>query len=295
VTRYAALRSSLDQGPLAAVVRPGGRVSYVPSAALLVRRDLATGPDLFDPSLRGGEDVDFVWRLVAAGWDVRYEPTSTVEHDGPLTATGLLSRTAFYGSTAAPLAQRHPGSLAPAVMSGWSLAVWGLAWARRPLLAQATLATSVAILAVRLVGLVRDPVAVATRIAGVGTARSALPTLGNVARAWSPALVLGLGFRRTRTASALALFLPALDDWVRRGEGDQQIRRDPAAALSYLALHMADDVAYGVGVWAGCARAQTAAPLVPRVSWRSRVWSNPSLRRALGREEPAPDDPHPLA
>ena len=41
------------------------------------------GPDLFDPALRGGEDVDLVWRLGEAGWDVRYVPSSTCRPRGP--------------------------------------------------------------------------------------------------------------------------------------------------------------------------------------------------------------------
>jgi len=153
------------------------------------------------------------------------------------------------------------------------LAVWALTLARRPVLAQATLALSVVILADRLAGLVRDPVAVATRIAAGGTARSALPALANLVRAWSPALVLGLASRRTRRAAALALLVPALRDWA-----ENPSTLDP---VRYAALHVADDAAYGVGVWAGCARARTIAPLVPRISWRARVWSSRSLRRTL--------------
>ena len=84
--------------------------------------------------------------------------------------------------------------------------------------------------------------------------------------------------RRTRRACALALLVPALDDWARNvGESD---------ALSYGALHVADDVAYGAGVWAGCIRERTLAPLVPRVVWRSRVWSARGLRDSLGGAEP---------
>jgi len=181
-------RSSLDRGPEAGPVRPGSRIPFVPSAALLVRVDAATGPDLFDAALRGGEDVDLVWRLSEAGWDVRYEPASIVAHDGPATLGSFLARRAFYGTTAAPLARRHGAALAPVRVSGWSLAVWALALARRPLLAQAALAVSVAVLARRLRGLVRDPVAVATHIAGGGTTRAALPALGSLVRAWSPAL-----------------------------------------------------------------------------------------------------------
>ena len=278
LARYVASRSPLDRGPTGGPVRPGSPIPFVPSAALLVRSDLATGPELFDPALRGGEDVDLVWRLGEAGWDVRYVPASSVAHDGPAALRPFLARQAFYGSTAGPLALRHGEVLAPVHTSAWSLAVWALTLARRPVLAQATLAASVAILANRLAGLVRDPVAVAARIAGGGTARSALPALANLVRAWSPALLLGLAYRRTRKVAALALLIPAVRDWA----------NDPGSLdpVRYTALHVADDAAYGAGVWAGCARAGTLVPLVPRISWRSRVWSSRSLRRTLSGPDP---------
>jgi mycofactocin glycosyltransferase len=274
LSRFLAVRSPLDRGAREGPVRPGSPIPFVPSAALLVRTDVATGAELFDAALRGGEDVDLVWRLTEAGWDVRYVPASTVEHDGAATLGAFLARRAFYGTTAAPLARRHRGALAPVHVSGWSLAVWVLTLARRPVLALATLAASTGILAGRLAGLVRDPVLVASRIAGGGTARSALPSLGGLARAWAPALVAGLAFRRTRKASALTLVIPALGDWVANREA-----LDP---LRFTAFHVADDAAYGLGVWAGCARERTVAPLVPRISWRSRVWSSRTLHADLG-------------
>ncbi len=274
LARYEAVRSSLDRGEREGPVRPNGPIPFVPSAALLVRTDVATGPELFDAALRGGEDVDLAWRLVEAGWDIRYVPASTVEHDGPATLRSFLARRAFYGTTAAPLDRRHPGALAPVHVSGWSLAVWMLTLARRPVLALAALAASIGILAGRLVGLVRDPVMVATHIAGGGTTRSALPSLDGLVRAWAPALVLGLALRRTRKASALALLLPALRSWAATPEA-----LDP---LRFTAFHVADDTAYGLGVWAGCVRERTGSPLVPRISWRSRVWSSRTLHDDLG-------------
>ena len=277
-TKCDVTRSLLDRGDRAGPVRPGSRIPFVPSAALLVRADVVTGPELFDAALRGGEDVDLVWRLDEAGWDVRYVPSSTVAHEGPQTLPAFLTRRAFYGTTAAPLARRHGQALAPVHLSGWSLAVWGLVLARRPVLALAALGASVAILARRLRGLVRDPVNVATHIAGGGTVRAALPALGSLARAWSPALVLGLVFRRSRVMSVLALLIPALSDWAADRQGV-----DPARAV---ALHVADDVAYGAGIWVGCARERTLVPLIPRVSWRSRVWSSPTLRNEL--QHPSP-------
>ena len=278
LVRYEGARASLDRGTRAGPVRVGSWIPFVPSAALVVRADVGTGPELFDAGLRGGEDVDLVWRLGEAGWDVRYEPASTVAHDGPPTLAAFLARRAFYGTTAGPLARRHGAALAPAQVSGWSLAVWALTLQRRPLLALLALSTSVAILAHRLRGLVRDPVRVAAAIAGGGTARSALPTLASLTRAWSPALVLGLVFRRTRAASALALVVPAVTEWAADHRG-----LDPARAIT---VHVADDVAYGAGVWVGCARERTLVPLVPRVAWRSRVWSSRGLTDALRPPEP---------
>lgn len=284
VQAYERVRSSLDRGSTEGPVRWGSPIPYVPSAALVVRMAVSPGTELFDPALRGGEDVDLVWRLADAGWDVRYVPAGTVAHDGPATLAELLARRTFYGTTAAPLARRHPGALAPLDVSAWSLAVWLLAARRRPLGAAAALTASVGLLASRLRGLTRDPAAVATRIAGDGTVRAAVPALSGLTRAWSPALLAGLAFRRTRRAAALALLLPALADW-------RQARHDghDLGLWPYLALHVADDVAYGAGVWLGCARQRTVAPLVPRVSFRARVWSARSLRHSLGRRGPRTD------
>ena len=273
VLRYLALRSPLDLGPQEGAVRRRSRIAYGPSAALLVRVGVCTSSELFDAELRGGEDVDLVWRLDEAGWDVRYVPSSVVEHHGPASLAEHLRRRAFYGSTAGTLALRHPGSLAPMSASGWSVATWILAAARRPWAALAVLGVSIAMLARRLRGLVRQPLSVAIRIAGGGTVRSAAPALGGIARAWSPALVVALLFRRTRRLAALVLVVPALRDWL--------AHRDRLDPLRYSALHVADDLAYGAGVWAGCVAAGTAEPLVPQIAWRSRVWSSRSLQRNL--------------
>jgi hypothetical protein len=218
-----------------------------------------------------------VWRLADAGWDLRYVPASVVEHDGPATLPEFLARRASYGASAAPLARRHRGALAPVQVSAWSLAAWLLALARRPFLSIATVAASVGILAGRLRGLTVDPLSVATRIAGDGTMRSAVPALAGLTRAWSPALVLGLLHPRTRKAAAWALLVPALADW----RNDRAGADSGLGPLRYAALHVADDAAYGAGVWLGCARERTVAPLVPRLAFRSRVWSSRSLQENL--------------
>ena len=88
--RFAAARSPIDLGPAESAVVPGGRVPYVPTAAIVVRR--AALERAFDPALRYGEDVDLVWRLHDAGWRVRYDPTVIVEHSEPQSWQRLLAR-----------------------------------------------------------------------------------------------------------------------------------------------------------------------------------------------------------
>ncbi len=142
-----------------------------------------------------------------------------------------------------------------------------------PVLAGATLTASILVLARRLTSLVDQPVRVAATIAGGGTAKSALPALSGLTRAWSPLMALGLCSRRTRRAAALALLVPAVNDWLTRpGE---------LGPARYTALHVADDLSYGAGVWLGCLRSRTLRPLIPKISVRARVWSPQSLRTQL--------------
>ena len=97
-------------GERPATVAAGSRVSYVPSTAIVVRRQALADIGGFDESLRYGEDVDLCWRLNAAGWSVRYDPRVVVTHVEP-TGLPALSRRFHYGTSAGPLARRHPGAL----------------------------------------------------------------------------------------------------------------------------------------------------------------------------------------
>lgn len=88
-------RSPLDLGP-------DRTVPYVPSAALIVRT-----PVRFDEHLRYGEDVDLIWRLQDEGRRVVYDPSVVVLHH----ERHVLRRRFAYGTSAAPLAARHPTRL----------------------------------------------------------------------------------------------------------------------------------------------------------------------------------------
>ena len=243
------LPSCLDLGGRPGRVAPGTRVAYVPTAALLVRR--AAIPD-FDAGLRYGEDVDLVWRLHAAGHRVRYDPSVHVRHHEPETWPALLARRFRYGTSAAPLALRHPAAMAPLAVQPWPAAT-----AAALLLASPLAAVGFTGAVLQNTGKLR---------------RSGLPTADVVPVTWRnvhqtvlgmsryatqfgwPLLLAGLCHRRTRRTAAALLLARPLAGWFGR----------PVDPVRYTLASIADDVAYGAGVLTGCVRSRTAIPLVPR-------------------------------
>ena len=130
LARYEGASSTLDMGRRPSIVRPGSRVPYVPGAALVVRREAAgTG---FAEDMQVGEDVDFVWRLAASGWRVRYEPAATMGHQHRVRLRDWFSRRKDYGTSAAMLELRHPGAVRPLYASAWTAAAWLAAAFGRP-------------------------------------------------------------------------------------------------------------------------------------------------------------------
>ncbi len=193
--RYEQWRSPLDLGGEPARVRTGTRVSYVPAAALVVRRAAFDAVGGFDEALRYGEDVDLVWRLDAAGWRCRYEPASVAEHE-PRPSWAAMGRQRFaYGSSSAPLAARHSGALAPARVSGWTAASWGLVAAGQPLVGLGVAAATTAALTRKLPGL-RHPGREAARLAGLGHLYGGRILAAACWRAWWPLTLVAALFSR---------------------------------------------------------------------------------------------------
>lgn len=100
IGRYERVAAPLDLGADPSLVGPGHRVSYLPGAALLVRRQALLDLGGFDEAMRFGEDVDLVWRLRAAGWRARYVPSREVLHLPRESLGGFARQRAGYGSSA---------------------------------------------------------------------------------------------------------------------------------------------------------------------------------------------------
>ena len=265
MTCYEATRSPLDLGCSEAPVRPAGRVPYVPSAALAVRRSALDDVGGFDESLRFGEDVDLVWRLAESHWRVRYDPAAQVVHPSRDGLAAWLRPRYHYGTSAAPLATRHPAAVAPLSVSPWSAAVWVLALAGRPLAAMSVAAATAAALG-RKAGGDPETEAMLRRAALVGHLRAGEALAGAIRRAWLlPVLGAVAATRRgrksrsgraVRAATVASVVLPPVVEW-----GREHPRIDP---VRWWLLRQADDGAYQAGVWVGALRARSAAALLPR-------------------------------
>ncbi|MFB4309492.1 mycofactocin biosynthesis glycosyltransferase MftF [Actinomadura sp. GTD37] len=258
LARYEDARSALDMGREPALVRPGGRPGFVPTATLLVRVAALDGSP-FDERLRLGEDVDLVWRLADEGWNVRYEPAAQVFHTPRLRPADWARRRHQYGTSAAGLARRHPGRLAPARPSVWNLAALGLLARGRPAPAAACTGLAAALLARRLSRLPADW-SLAAAIVAKGAVADAAALGHALRREWWPAGLLALAASprsRAARAATLAMIAPIALEWARERPAVDPVR--------YTVLRLAEDAAYGSGVTAASLRARSAAPLRPDI------------------------------
>ncbi|MEN8675187.1 mycofactocin biosynthesis glycosyltransferase MftF [Nocardioides sp.] len=259
--RYDAAASSLTLGTTPSTVRPGATVAWLPSACLVAR----TGSlgDGFDPHLRVGEDVDLVWRLVALGRRVRYEPAITVRHDVRPTVRGWLGRKVLYGSGSAGLGQRHGSHVAPAILSPTMALAGGALLARRRW--SVPLAVGAAVVGAR--WLVRPlPRTIPPTIRSRGAVRLALRGAGwslrqqsaLLLRHWWPATALGCAVSAPlRRAVTTALIVDSCIAYAQRPN------RSPSLPALFAGRRL-DDLAYGAGLWWGAARSRDITALRPR-------------------------------
>jgi mycofactocin system glycosyltransferase len=258
IAAYERARSALDMGAAPSRVRPYNPVWYVPSAAMVARRDaLGRG---FDDGLVLGEDVDLVWRLHDAGWQIRYDPTILVAHDDRVRPAAWYRRRVAYNESVAPLLARHPERVPVLFLSPPAAIAWGAAVAGSP----------VGLVALTAVRTVRARHALAARVSGAGapaarigaeiTLREGRDLARAVAGPWAPFAIAAtlLARRRRRLIGRLGALLGAmaLGDWL-----NDRPRLDP---FRYAALRLADESTRGLGIWLGCLRARDFRALLPR-------------------------------
>lgn len=273
VRGYETARSALDMGAEPARVRPRTRVPYVPSAALAVRPDRLPEPapgggaGPFDERLGVAEDVDLCWRTDAAGVRVRYEPGAHVAHRHRTGLASALSRRAFYGGGATPLADRHGPAVAPAVVSVWSLSVAFGVWSATPAgLMIAAVAAGRAWWRTR--GLTGDGRAAARLIAsGSGASVRQLPE-AMLRPYWPVTAAMLLVTAPSRSSVARGLRRRVLAAAVGEGLWHWWSAREPGRLpvdepIGHMVLRRLDDLAYGTGVWRSAWAARSFGALRP--------------------------------
>jgi mycofactocin glycosyltransferase len=254
---YEKHHSPLDLGERPTLVRPLSRVSYVPATVLVCRTDTAKSLGGFEESMRIGEDVDFVWRMVEAGHLCRYEPTISCEHETRITVRSLLKQRFAYGSSAAALARRHGSAATPLraniVMLVPALTLLlGYAWLFLPLLPF--------VYVWYLLTLHRSHLSYGdrARLTSLGLMSTVRLTASAIARVWWPIFfVVGLFVFSPGFALFASLLIPAVYGLV---------RHKPQRMFGYMGLRMADSIAYGAGVWSGALRQKSFRCLMPTVT-----------------------------
>ena len=255
LARFERNTAPLDMGRHATKVAHGARVSYVPSAVLVC--ETATVRDLhgFDDTLRCGEDVDLVWRLIAADVVVRYEPSVTCTHETRRGLLPFLTQRFNYGSSTVDLATRHRGRLAPLRARPTSVMSWVCLGAGWPAVALACALLDLAFMTqqfkrqhitnrLMLAMFVKNFLNTGDRLADA------------VVKVWWPIIVVMATFSDSVSGLlALSIAVPGLIAYVR------QPTLDP---FSFLFLRTLEKFSYGAGVWVKGFSARDMNALLPR-------------------------------
>ena len=259
--RYERVASPLDMGPRPAMVAAGRRVPYVPSAALVARREALVQVGGFDSRLPIGEDVDLVWRLAAAGWSIRYAPECEVEHHPRPDVRSMYRQRVQYGRSAVLLEKLHPGDVAPVRSTPITAALWTFIALGRP---RAAL-TAFAAATLPAASGVRGPVprAHAVSLAGRGQLGGARYLARAVTREWLPVVAAAcLGSRRARRATLVAFAW----DVLAAATGEPRSVR-----LSFPLIRAIDSASHASGLWRAARAERSASALLPRPVRRRRA------------------------
>jgi mycofactocin glycosyltransferase len=245
--------SPLDMGDRSALVVPGGAVTYVPSACLMVRR-AAFGRG-FDESFRVGEDVDLVWRLFDQGWLVRYDAALVVKHHARTSWSGWWRQRREYGASTGALAKRYGDRLAPLRSDPCTLIAWTSVLLGQPALGGRIVRAARNHARQGLFASEDDPAHVANAVVARNMLRAGGPLARAVVRTFGASVLVAALHPRLRQRALLLFAVGSAWRW-----------RHHRLRVSDVPLGVADDLDYGVGVVEGAWRSNSLRSLTPHVT-----------------------------
>ena len=212
--------------------------------------------------MRLGEDVDLVWRMIAAGMWCRYVPAIECVHRSRQSMRAMLKQRFDYGTSAASLDQRHPRAASPlrshallvttasALLMGYIYLAFVLVMLTMGYFMFSLRSTSL-------------PIKVRTQLAWKGLTSTTRLLADAVMRAWWPLFFLASFFSiRLGAMLTFSALVPPIVGLV---------RNKPGHPIRYLVMRILEDVAYGTGVWVGALRARSLRCLLPVITVRRSV------------------------
>ena len=262
ISEFESHHSPLDLGPIPALVRPMSRVSYLPATVLVCNVQLLRNAGGFDDSIRMGEDVDLVWRLIENGISCRYVPSIECPHSPRSTMRKMLKQRYDYGTSAALLDQRHPRAASPLranalLLTTATTVLMGYIYFAMILVVPTMVYFMISLRSTSI------PMATRTQLAWKGLVSTTRLFARAIMRVWWPlffvASVVSLRLGVMLTFSA---FVPPIVGL---------LRKKPDYPIRYLVMRILENLAYGAGVWAGAIRARSLRCLLPVITVRRSV------------------------
>ena len=105
--RYESVASSLNMGERIIIESKSTSGFYVPTANLMIKRDVFKATGGFKTGMYIGEDVDLCWRLRNLGFLLLYVPIGKVAHKHRNRLDRMLKRRFQYGTSEASLYRAH--------------------------------------------------------------------------------------------------------------------------------------------------------------------------------------------
>ncbi|MCB1089161.1 MAG: glycosyltransferase, partial [Verrucomicrobiae bacterium] len=119
-TRVPAMVAAAPGGP-AHVLANDLEAEHLPGCNLAVRREALEAIGGFDTQFwTAGDDVDFCWRLIDAGWRIGFHPAAMVWHHRRFKIKAYLKQQLGYGRAEAMLMPVHPGRFGLRGGARWS-------------------------------------------------------------------------------------------------------------------------------------------------------------------------------